>query len=157
MCVLGWVFEVRRSGREVTCNFSINAFELSDERNNICKHCSARTWKKESINCCGRGRHVVHRLTPLPQGVFDAFSIVFFRNQRTYNNLFSFTCLGASPGKAWVQMKPPALMKLHGRQYHASSTVVGIRAITSSQTTLACTFTTTNKVRADLLTSTAKQ
>ena len=81
--------------------------------------CSATTWKEESVDCCGQGKCVVHRLKPLPEGVLNALSSAeFFRNQRRYNNLFSFTCLGANPGKAWVQMKPPSMLKLHGRPYH---------------------------------------
>lgn len=99
--------------------FTFKYLDLDDERNRSCSHCGAKTWKEESINCCGNGKYVVHRLKPLPAGVLDTFmSKEFSRNQRRYNNLFSFTCLGASSGKAWCQSKPPSMMKLHGRPYH---------------------------------------
>ena len=106
-------------GVQLPTTFTFKYFDLQDERNRTCKYCGAKTWKEESINCCGQGKYVVHRLKPLPPGVLNAFSSTnFLRNQRRYNNLFSFTCLGASSGKAWCQGKPPSMMKLHGRPYH---------------------------------------
>ena len=78
-------------GVQLPTTFRFKYLSLNDERNNICKHCSAATWKEESVNCCGQGKYVVHRLKPLPEGVLNAFSSAeFFRNQRIYNNLFSF-------------------------------------------------------------------
>ena len=113
------VLRFRNLDVQLPTTFQFKYLSLSDERNKTCKFCSAKMWKEESIFCCGHGKYVVHRLKPLPPGVLNAFSSPeFFRNQRRYNNLFSFTCLGASPGKAWVTMKGPSMMKLHGRPYH---------------------------------------
>lgn len=68
--------------------------------------------KKRVSTVFGQGKYAVHRLKPLPAGVMNAFSSA--KTQQPS----AFTCLGASPGKAWVQMKPLAMMKLHGRPYH---------------------------------------
>ncbi|CAN0261620.1 unnamed protein product, partial [Ectocarpus sp. 12 AP-2014] len=82
----------------------------------MCKSCGARTWKEESINCCGKGKVVVHGLRPLPDSVFK--DPAFLKRQRTYNNMFAFTCLGTTHGKAWTQPSYPSMLKLHGRPYH---------------------------------------
>lgn len=92
---------------------------LNDDSNNICKFFNARTWREESINCCGKGKYVVHRLKPLPADVLSTFSTRhFLQRQSAYNSTFCFTCLGASPGPTWTQPSYPSMLKLHGHPYH---------------------------------------
>ena len=99
--------------------FTFRFPSLSHEQNRSCKYCGAVTWKEESINCCGDGKFVVHMLKHLPSGVMDVFrQQAFLKRQRTYNNMFCFTCLGASPGQTWTQPSYPSMLKLHGRPYH---------------------------------------
>ncbi|CAM9907025.1 unnamed protein product, partial [Ectocarpus sp. 4 AP-2014] len=69
------------------------------KRYKMCTFCGARTWKEESTNCCSSGKYVVPRLTPLPEDVLRVFgNAAFLKKQRTYNNIFSFTCLGTAHG-----------------------------------------------------------
>ncbi|CAN0321446.1 unnamed protein product [Ectocarpus sp. 13 AM-2016] len=42
----------------------------------------------------------------------------FLKRQRTYNNMFAFTCLGTTHGKTWTQLSYPSMLKLYGRLYH---------------------------------------
>ncbi|CAN0585057.1 unnamed protein product, partial [Ectocarpus sp. 12 AP-2014] len=84
-----------------------------------CKHCGARFWREEKINCCSNGKLVVPRLKPLPQSVYNVYAKRHFqKRQRTYNSTFAFTALGASPDPTWTQPAYPSMLKLHGRPYH---------------------------------------
>lgn len=58
--------------------FTMKHLNLNHEQNKKCKFCSARTWKEESINCCGKGKFVVHKLKPLPADVLTVFSTPAF-------------------------------------------------------------------------------
>ena len=104
---------------ELPSEYRVRHLELTHENNKVCKHCGARFWKEETINCCNNGKVVVHRLKPLPEGVFETFSQRHFkRRQRSYNSTFAFTALGASPGPTWTQPAYPSYLKLHARPYH---------------------------------------
>ena len=104
---------------QLPSTFTFGFPDLRHDQNRCCKYCDAVTWKEESINCCGDGKYVVHRLKPLPPGVMNVFEQPdFLKRQRTYNNIFCFTCLGASPGQTWTQPSYPSMLKLHGRPYH---------------------------------------
>ena len=81
----------------------VRFLDLEHANNKKCKHCGGRLWKEETINCCGKGKLVVPRLKPLPDGVYDVYAgRRFQKRQRSYNSTFSFTALGASPGPTWT-------------------------------------------------------
>ena len=104
---------------QLPITLTMRILNLTHHSNNICKFCNARTWREESINCCGKGKYAVHGLKPLPEDILNTFSSrQFLRRQRTYNSTFCFTCLGASPGPTWTQPAYPSMLKWHGRLYH---------------------------------------
>ena len=99
--------------------YVLRAPSLNDPSNDICKHCNARTWREETINCCSSGKYVVEPLIPLSSDVEELYKTKhFLQNQRRYNGLFSFTAMGAAPTPTWTQPSYPSMLQLHGRSYH---------------------------------------
>lgn len=59
---------------ELPAEHRVRFLDLGHPNNKKCKHCGARLWKEETINCCGKGKFVVPRLKPLPEGVYDVYA-----------------------------------------------------------------------------------
>ena len=52
--------------------------------NTKCKFGNALKWKEENINCCSKGKYVVHPLLPLSPDIKDVFSTPsFLKRQRS--------------------------------------------------------------------------
>ena len=64
--------------------FTFRFPSLSHEQNRSCKYCGSVTWKEESINCCGNGKFVVHRLKPLASSCDGRFSPVLTTNRISF-------------------------------------------------------------------------
>lgn len=97
----------------------VRYLNLNNPLNAKCKFCNALKWKEESINCCTKGKYVVHPLLPIPPDIKDIFSAPsFLKRQRSYNGTFAMTALGASPSPTWTQPSYPSMLKLHGKPCH---------------------------------------
>ena len=75
----------------------VRYLNLNNPLNTKCKFCNALNWKEENINCCSKGKYVVHPLLPIPPDIKDIFRAPsFLKRQRFYNGAFAMTALGAS-------------------------------------------------------------
>lgn len=72
--------------------------DLHHENNYVCAHFNSVLWKEEQrfgLNCCNRGKYIIHPLQPVSAELMDILSSSRFqRAQIRYNGLFSFTALG---------------------------------------------------------------
>ena len=56
----------------------VRYLNLNNPLNTKCKFCNALKWKEENINCCSKGKYVVHPLLPIPPDITDIFSAPSF-------------------------------------------------------------------------------
>lgn len=69
-----------------------------DPMNQVCEHCSALTFSKESRGfCCSNGRKTLEQFNQPPPALLELFQTPNFRkNIRKYNQAFAFTSLGVA-------------------------------------------------------------
>lgn len=95
---------------------------LTDERNVVCELCdSVLWWEERRYNCCNDGQQSIHPLAPIDPSLLRIFESPRFKaSQRAFNNLFSFTALGAGGlrKRTWTNPSPPSMLTMHGRAYH---------------------------------------
>lgn len=86
----------------------VKYLNLNNPVNTKCEFGNALKWKEENINCCSKGKLVVHPLLPLPPDIKELYSRPgFLKRQRCYNGTFAMTALGASPSRTWTQPSYP--------------------------------------------------
>ena len=52
----------------------VRYLNLNNPPNTKCKFCNTLKWQKENINCCSKGKYIVHPLLPIPPDIKDVFS-----------------------------------------------------------------------------------
>ncbi|XP_031101943.1 uncharacterized protein LOC116005845 [Ipomoea triloba] len=103
---------------------------------NICEHCNAMFWYEEQINkklrngkikystCCGHGKIKLPKALLPPKRILDLFFFggdkrnEFLKNIRKYNNIFSFTSLGAKVDKSINNGTCPPMFRINGQNFH---------------------------------------
>ncbi|XP_031116779.1 uncharacterized protein LOC116020446 [Ipomoea triloba] len=104
--------------------------------NNICEHCNAIYWFEERVNkavrsgtakystCCGHGKIKLPKMSLPPKRIFNLFfqrgtkQNEFLKHIRRYNNMFSFTSLGAKVDKSINLGNCPPIFRINGQNYH---------------------------------------
>ncbi|XP_031107327.1 uncharacterized protein LOC116012010 [Ipomoea triloba] len=104
--------------------------------NNICEHCNAIYWYEERVNkavrsgttkystCCGHGKIKLPKMVPPPKRIFNLFFArgkkrnEFLKHIRSFNNMFSFTSLGAKVDKSINLGNCPPIFRINGQNYH---------------------------------------
>ncbi|XP_031125169.1 uncharacterized protein LOC116027603 [Ipomoea triloba] len=103
---------------------------------NICEHCNAIFWFEERVNksvrnktpkyssCCGHGKIKLPKMRIPPKRIFDLFFTKgqkqkeFLQHIRRYNNMFSFTSLGAKVDKSINIGNSPPIFRINGQNFH---------------------------------------
>ncbi|XP_031108515.1 uncharacterized protein LOC116012990 [Ipomoea triloba] len=104
--------------------------------NNICDHCHAIFWYGERIDkevrhgipkystCCFHGKIKLPRLGVPPTRIYNLFfgqgdkRMEFLKNIRMYNNMFSFTSLGAKVDTSINIGNAPPIFRINGQNFH---------------------------------------
>ncbi|XP_031131679.1 uncharacterized protein LOC116033064 [Ipomoea triloba] len=115
--------------------FVVAYMDIGDP-NNICEHCNAIYWYEERVDkavrtgtakystCCGHGKIKLPRMSLPPKRIFNLFfergtkRNEFLKHIRRYNNMFSFTSLGAKVDKSINSGNCPPIFRINGQNYH---------------------------------------